>query len=407
MIETRFKNTQIGLIPEDWEICTLGSLGDFFRGRGIVRKESKTGTIPAIRYGEIYTFHDNYIKTFISHISREVAERSFKLQKGDICFAGYGETLEDIGKAVAYTKLEEAYAGQNTIILRPKRNISSLYFGFRLNTPDIAVQKANRGNGSSIMLITPSSLSDIIVSFPKSVEEQKRIGEALINLDILVGNLKKLVEKKRAIKQGAMSQLLSGKRRLPGYSEPWVFIHLSDVSEYGNSFLPEGTFNAEDYICTENMQSGLKGVLPFDGVVASFFVKNYVPYDILLSNIRPYLKKIWIADKSGGCSNDVLIIRPFHDKVHGQFLYQVLCQDNFFSYVMEGISGTKMPRGNKKQIMMFGFFMPQSIQEQRAIAKILTDMDKEISDLESKLRKYEQVKQGMMQQLLTGKIRLI
>lgn len=407
MIETKFKHTDIGLIPEDWEVNNLTSIGNFFRGRGVVRKDSQSGFLPAIRYGEIYTFHDNYIKSFISHISEEVAKESFKIITGDICFAGYGETLQEIGKAVAYSLKGEAYAGQNTIILRPKTKISSLFFGFLLNQPYVAQQKANRGNGSSIMLITPQALSEVVVGFPKNVEEQERIGRALSDVDKLIDGLCKLVEKKRAIKKGAMEQLLSGKIRLPGFSEPWITTELHIISDYSSISLPADFFEDSDYVCTENMLSNLGGRADFEDIVCSHMVKSYVPYDILLSNIRPYLKKLWFADRSGGCSADVLIIRPNHDLVNGKFLYYLISQDSFFDYVMEGVSGTKMPRGNKKHIMGFSLKYPVNIKEQEAIANVLTDMDKEISALESKLEKYKQVKQGMMQQLLTGKIRLI
>lgn len=407
MIETNFKHTDIGPIPHDWEVINLSQIGIFFRGHGIVRKDSNSGNISALRYGEIYTTHHNYVKEYVSHISREVANDSFRLKVGDICFAGYGETLQDIGKAVAITKEEEAYAGQNIVVLRPFKRVSAIFFGYMLNMPNIAIQKANRGNGSSIMLITPNALSEILVALPKLEREQIKIGKALSDIDGLIDGLRKLIEKKRNIKQGAMSYLLSGSLRLPGFNKPWETSLLLDVASYSNVTLPSDMFDAKNYVCTENMISNRGGIIPYDNYVCTYMVKSYVPYDILISNIRPYLKKIWFANCSGGVSVDVLVVRPNHEAINAKYLYTLLSHDKFFSHNMEGIAGTKMPRGNKRHIMNYEFIMPTDIAEQAAIAKVLTDMDEEIEKLEKKLAKYEQVKQGMMKQLLTGKIRLI
>lgn len=116
---TQYKPTKIGIIPNDWEVKRLGDIGTFFKGKGISKSELKERGINAVRYGEIYTIHDYFIKEFQSFISQETANNSFKLKNGDLLFAGSGETLEDIGKSVAFVEEKEAYAGGDIVVLRP------------------------------------------------------------------------------------------------------------------------------------------------------------------------------------------------------------------------------------------------------------------------------------------------
>ena len=103
-----YKQTVVGVIPKDWVLRKLGSFGTFSKGRGINKSESNSGDIPSIRYGEIYTYHDDVIRSYNSHISSQVAESSKLLRKGDILFAGSGETREEIGKCAAFIDEIEA-----------------------------------------------------------------------------------------------------------------------------------------------------------------------------------------------------------------------------------------------------------------------------------------------------------
>lgn len=135
---------------EPWETNTLNSLGAFIKGKGISKAEVGTGNIPAVRYGEIYTDHSDYIKEFRSYISDDVARRSQLLRYGDICFASSGETLEEIGKAVAFVNDTDAYAGGDIIIFRPEKDINPIFFGFILNSPRANRQKSLKGHGLSI-----------------------------------------------------------------------------------------------------------------------------------------------------------------------------------------------------------------------------------------------------------------
>jgi type I restriction enzyme, S subunit len=125
----------------EWEVKRLGDFGTFQKGSGVRKDESSSGDLPCIRYGEIYTVHDDYIKTFYSLISRDVAATATRLKTGDILFAGSGETKEDIGKCVAFVSDDEAYAGGDIVIFRPI-SANPLFLGFYLNTAPVNRQKA-------------------------------------------------------------------------------------------------------------------------------------------------------------------------------------------------------------------------------------------------------------------------
>lgn len=204
---------------EPWISSMLDELGEFYKGRGISRDQANSGNIPAIRYGEIYTEHQDYIRQFKSFISEEVADKSFLLQNGDLCFTASGETLEEIGKTVAYNGTEKAYAGGDIIVLRPNEPIDSIFFGFLLNTPPVVKQKSLKGQGVSIMHIRAKSLTEIQVTYPSNIEEQKAIAKVLTDMDDEISALEGKLKKYEQLKKGMMQQLLTGKIRLVSPNE--------------------------------------------------------------------------------------------------------------------------------------------------------------------------------------------
>ncbi len=216
-IPTGYKKSEIGVIPEDWEVLPMKELGDFSKGQGIRKEESLSGNISCIRYGEIYTHHNNIVKKFYSRISPNIAKTSKKIKKGDILFAGSGETKEEIGKCVAFVGDEEVYAGGDIIIFSPKKG-DSKFFGYLLNSPIIVLQKSRKGQGDAIVHISKSAVSSVNIPLPTK-EEQIAIARVLSDTDVLIESLEKLIAKKKAIKQGAMQQLLTGKKRLQDLAE--------------------------------------------------------------------------------------------------------------------------------------------------------------------------------------------
>ena len=166
--------------------------------------------------------------------------------------------------------------------------------------------------------------------------------------------------------------------RFPEFSGEWKTFQLSDLAAYSKERVKMEILSSDNYVSTENMQQDFAGIkdaisLPSSGTAVEFQVG-----DILISNIRPYLKKIWLSDRNGGCSTDVLALRAKNEKVDSSFLYCRLANDDFVSYAMSGAKGVKMPRGDKQHILSYNLGVP-SVQEQRRIAKLVSLLEKRIS----------------------------
>ena len=195
-----------------WEIKRLGQLGGFLKGRGVTRDESATGNLACVRYGELYTRHNNHIETFYSWISSEVATNATRLEQGDILFAGSGETKEEIGKCTAFVEDMEAYAGGDIVILR-NRKADPLFLGYYLNTEPVNRQKASKGQGDAVVHINAAALADIQCAFP-CVAEQTAIATIFSDMDAEITALGAKLSKARLLKQGMMQELLTGRIRL-------------------------------------------------------------------------------------------------------------------------------------------------------------------------------------------------
>ena len=156
----------------------------------------------------------------------------------------------------------------------------------------------------------------------------------------------------------------------------WEVKELKDVASYVTEKINLDKINIDSFISTEDMLSNKKGVTIAPSFPKVEKVTKFKEMDILLSNIRTYFKKLWLAKFSGGCSNDVLVIRP-NSSINKEYLYYFLSQDKFFEFTVLTSKGTKMPRGDKEAIMSYKINLPP-LPEQRAIAKILSDLDTKI-----------------------------
>ncbi|HBP86142.1 MAG TPA: restriction endonuclease subunit S [Nitrospiraceae bacterium] len=212
-VKPGYKQTEVGQIPEDWEPVPMKTLGTFSKGQGICKGEATSGDIPCVRYGEIYTHHNDIIRTFNSRISAEVAKTSKRLKKGDLLFAGSGETKEEIGKSVAFVGDEEAYAGGDIVILSPSKG-NSKFFGYLFNSPIISSQKASKGQGDAVVHISATALSSIKFPLPPTKAEQEAIAAILSDMDTEIAALEAKLAKTRQLKQGMMQELLTGRIRL-------------------------------------------------------------------------------------------------------------------------------------------------------------------------------------------------
>ena len=209
---TEFKETKIGRIPKGWGVKILGQIGEFLKGKGIAKKDLIEDGVPCVRYGEIYTVHHWILKKFYSFISSETASQSTEITKGDILFAGSGETVEEIGKAVAYLLEDEAYAGGDTIILRPE-NVDSGFISACMDTANANKQKRKLGQGNSVVHIYPAGLKQVIIPVPP-IEEQNQIATILSTVDDKIEVLNQKKTQYQTLKKGLSQQLLTGQMRV-------------------------------------------------------------------------------------------------------------------------------------------------------------------------------------------------
>ena len=180
----------------------------------------------------------------------------------------------------------------------------------------------------------------------------------------------------------------------------WEEKTLQDVSSY---ITTTGTGEKSVYVGTENMRKNCSGVVLEDNNDTTVKGIQYTLNDVLVSNIRPYLKKAWRADRSGICSTDVLCIRGTSG-ILSEYLYTLLSSDSFFEYVMQGVKGTKMPRGDKKHIMDMPVSIP-CLEEQQKIADFLSTVDEVIAQSEAEVQSLEQQKKAAMQKIFSQEVR--
>lgn len=196
----------------EWQVKALGLLGAFAKGSGVKRADANSGSLPCVRYGELYTRHHHLIREYYSWISGAVASAACRLRKGDILFAGSGETKEEIGKCASVIGDSEAYAGGDIIVLRPIED-DPVFLGYYLNTPEIQMEKASRGQGDAVVHISAKALSDITLRLPRP-REQAAIAAVLTDMDEEIAALEAKLAKARQIKQGMIQELLTGRIRL-------------------------------------------------------------------------------------------------------------------------------------------------------------------------------------------------
>lgn len=181
--------------------------------------------------------------------------------------------------------------------------------------------------------------------------------------------------------------------RFPEFTGEWKSVHLEDVAEFQKKRISSDLLNNNNYISTENILQNFEGIQYSSSIPTNTNVIEYQKGDILLSNIRPYLKKVWFSDRKGGCSADVFVLRG--DKCDQHFLYYVIASDRFINYVMSGVKGVKMPRGDKNQMKKYAFSIPTNT-EQRKIAKFLSMLDERIKLQNKIIEKYESLIQAII-----------
>lgn len=397
MVETKFKQTEIGLIPEDWEIKTLGDVcivkGRIgFRGytvKDLVKKGFGAISLSPsniTRHFELDFSDCTYISWFKYEESPEI-----KVEINDILFVKTGSTY---GKTALIKFLPEKATINPQFALLKNIKCDPFFLSSVLVQSYIRKQVDECVVGGAVPTMSQKKIESFLFFLPKDKQEQSRIAEALSNIDQLIFSLSKIIEKKRLIKQGAMQQLLTGKKRLPGFDGEWVESELGTIVNIQRGSMlksSEYQFGSIPVIAGGITPAGFHNVANRNGrtitISASGANAGYISY---------YKEPIFATDCSTiSESNDYFI----------DFIYYVLLlkQNDIFRLQ----TGGAQPHIHPKDVAPLKINIPCLYDEQVAIANILSTMDNEIESLEEEQDKYIRLKEGMMQQLLTGQIRLV
>lgn len=408
-----YKHSEIGVIPSDWSVYSIGELFDYMRTASNSRTDlSDTGTVSYVHYGDIHTQFDHFIDFDRDEVPRLVDNKqttATRLRDGDLIVADASEDDTGVGKSVEVRNLGviEAISGLHTFLLRAKdERIQHGYRGYILEKAPVKIQLRKLATGLKVFGISKQSLRDVRIPVPLPIE-QRAIAEALSDVTELLDALETLIAKKQGIKQAAMQQLLTGKTRLPGFNGKWKRKKLGEIISVRNQKIPPSRV-APDTLCVEldHIGSGDGRLMTYQNATSSTSTKSrFFAGDVLFGRLRSYLRKFWHADRDGICTTEIWPLVGNLEQLESGFLHLMVQTNRFIEAA--GISyGTHMPRADWSVMQNFEIRLP-SIAEQRAIAAILSDMDAEIASLERRRDKTRTLKQGIMQQLLAGRVRLV
>lgn len=399
-VKSGFKQTEVGVIPEDWRLQPIGDVATTVAsGRSSV--DSEFGDFPV--YGSTGT------------IGQSV--------KGD--YSGRAILIARVGANAGKLTVVDGKYGvtDNTIIVRIDDLVLWSYVWRQLD----AKRLNSMVFGSGQPLITGTQIKNLLIPFPPTRAEQEAIAETFSDADALIGSLEQLITKKRHLKQGAMQELLTGKRRLPGFTGNWVVKPLGDLFNFSGGFSASRDQLSTDGHCYLHYGDIHKSVKTYIDVRAEH--QDIPKLNIPLNCISPTsmladgdVVFVDASEDDEGTSKHVVIVNegktPYISGLHTivaksktddlDHLYRRYCfqttaiKRQFYFFAV----GTKVSGISKTNIAKVTLPAP-SLSEQNAIASILADMDAEIAELEEKLVKTRSLKQGMMQELLIGRICLV
>lgn len=421
------KQTEIGLIPDDWEVKSLGEIGEPCMCKRILKEQtSPTGDIPFYKIGTFGGIPDAYI-------SRELFEQ-YKEQynypkKGTLLLSAAGT----IGRVVVFDGKDSYFQDSNIVwIDNDETKVTNDFLFYCYSRMQWKTEE-----GGIVSRLYNANLKSTSFIAPKSLAEQERIAKALSDVDALISTTEKLIQKKKNIKQGTMQNLLTGKKRLPGFAkttnykqselglipEDWEVKSLGDIFSIKHGYGFEGQFfsseNNQHIVVTPGnfkLEGGFqkqKQPIYYTGTYPDEF--KLKPNDLIimmtdLSKNSDTLGNPAIVPDDG---NDYLhnqrigLIQIHNDSFVKDYIYLLLCTKEYHEAVVATAAGSTVKHTSPKRIYSINLIVSTSKEEQTAIANVLSSMDKEIETLNTKLEKYRNLKTAMMQQLLTGKIRLV
>ena len=399
MVETNFKHTEIGLIPHDWEVKTFADLcHNITDGSHFSPHSCALGYyMPSVKDMTDDGFDFSACKIISEKDFKDLVSAGCKPKKNDILIAKDGSILK---YAFAVEEEKNIVILSSIAILRPNLDLIYPKYIAKYIKYEKFVEYAlsNFKTGTGVPRIVLKGFSKLSVPIPPTLAEQERIAGALSSIDTLIGALNEQIEKKRHIKQGTMQQLLTGKKRLAGFTGEWVTEIIKDICDrYDHLRIPvAANFRIKGltpYYGANGIQDYVDGYT-HDGefiLLAEDGANNLVDYPI-----RYVSGKIWV-------NNHAHVLSAKEKKADTRFLAYVLKTIDFESNIV----GSGRAKLNAETLMQLEVSIPPTIAEQSAIAAVLSGMDTEIAALEQKRDKYIAIKSGMMQDLLTGKIRLV
>ena len=412
-----YKQTEVGVIPEDWEVKSLGQIMEYIKGFPFKADDYQSHGIRVLRVSD--TTYDGIREGGGIYIDEKKAKSCLKwsLKEGDLIVSTVGSKPPMYSSMVGKVTFIQArdsgsLLNQNAVILRGRSSSIAiqrvLHNHFRQGRYLKYIEKIFRGNANQAS-ITLRELLEYRIPFTPFGAEQEAIAEALSDADALIESLEQLIAKKRHIKQGAMQELLTGKNRLPGFSGEW---EVKRVAEFGE-IITGGTPNTQVNVF---WGEGYPWITPTD---ISRYCDMYtsertitqkglnairvLPSNTVLVTCIASIGKNAILKVVGGCNQQINAIVP-NTSFSADFLYYLFEVNKQYLIANSGTTATSII--SKKTFEELIFKVP-FIYEQNDIALFLSDMDNEITVLEEKLEKAHHLKQGMMQNLLSGKIRLV
>lgn len=411
-----YKDTEFGLIPSDWNFTTFGELLDGFTSGATPYRAIPSfynGAILWISSGELSY---NWITETVEHISTEAKIRTNLKEHpvGTFLMAITGLEAEGTRGRCAFIG-KPATTNQSCMAIYPTSKLITeyLFYFYRQYANYLAFKYCQ---GTKQQSYTARIVKQLPICCPSDIQEQQAIAEALSDIDALINALNKQIEKKKNIKQGAMQELLTGKKRLDGFAGKWEEKELGNIAKIfrGGSPRPITSYITND-------QSGINWIKIGDNEISAKYITQtnekikpegvqfsrfVYKGDLLLSNSmsygRPYILNI------DGCIHDGwLVLQSYNNEIIVDFLYYILGFKTTLQQYKSLAAGSSVLNLNKEIVSKVILYYPPTKEEQTAIAQILTDMDNEIEQLEKKRDKYLNIKSGMMQQLLTGQIRLM
>ena len=272
------------------------------------------------------------------------------------------------GEVYQWNSDEKIVLSQRLFAIRANNRIHAHYLYYYLTTHEFQEEMRARATGTTVIGLRQPELLKCVVCYPVDKTVQAQIASILQCID-------RKIEINTSINQNLEAQAQAifkswfvdfepfrdGKfvdSELGPIPDGWRVVSLEDIALYNNEKLPASQAMLDTYISTENMLPNRGGIELASSVPSTGCVTVFAKNDVLLSNIRPYFRKIWFASLSGTCSTDVLCFRA-KAKVESEYLFCVLNSESFFEYIMSGAKGTKMPRGDKRQMMSYRIVKPR------------------------------------------------